>query len=386
VVIVRIIQEPFVIRSIKHTFLAALVWRLTLVIGFFACAGAMGQETEAQPEAETVRAAYLDPENKKQMALANTLQEHEKVWLDVQYPESEIPVKVLAIAHSSLIADKQGAILLLHDKEQHADWPQIIGPLRKSLPKYGWFTLAVNLPDELRVQLPQRELAPKTLDQIDLTDALKKNLDSGGRVRIDPEAEAENAAANPEDVPENLQSAEQDQPQDGAPEQEEGVDINLAAATKEASPKIPYEERAIRHIEKAMTYLKNQNLQNIVLLAHRHSSELAFQYIKMHQAELTTPGFALILIEPVLPESYLLDVTQWFGTSFKPPILDIVNTSDALAESLAEQRKFAFERASVKAYRQIFLAVSNSEQFHDTLSRRVRHWLENAAPGMSVTR
>jgi len=163
------------------------------------------------------------------------------------------------------------------------------------------------------------------------------------------------------------------------------VDINLAAASKKERPKIPYNIRALSHIEKAIDYLNNQSYENIVLLAYRHSSELAWQYIKAHQGELTSPGFALVLIEPSLPEDYLLDVTEWFGTGFKPPILDIVNSGEERAEEQAQLRKLAFERAGVQTYRQIFLPVSNSEIFHDTLSRRIRLWLDGAAPGMSVT-
>ena len=369
------------ILSVSKKYLSGLVLCMQLFVCSVFTASVLAEENTPASTGlkEQTRAAYLDPEQKKQMALADTLKEHEKVWLDVQYPETEVPVKVLAIAKNALIADKQGAILLLHDKEQHADWPQVIRPLRTTLPKYGWFTLAVNLPDEIRVQLPERDLAPKRQDQINLTAALKKELDSGARSARDSGSKAEDqtqlSAANtetgkPAETPETSEA-------------EEGVDINLAAS--DAKPKIPYQVRASSHIEKAMEYLKNQNFQNIVLLAYRHSADLAFQYIKAHQGELTSPGFALILMEPVLPESYLLDITEWFGASFKPPILDIVDSGNLSAEESAELRKLAFGRAGVQVYRQIFLPVSNSQTFHDELSRRIRLWLENAAPGMSVT-
>jgi hypothetical protein len=44
-------------------------------------------------------------------------------------------------------ADNTGHILLLHDARQHPDWPQVIRPLRLALPKFGWTTFSIELPD-----------------------------------------------------------------------------------------------------------------------------------------------------------------------------------------------------------------------------------------------
>ena len=329
--------------------------------------------TEDTQQAES-RKGFLDPEQKKQMALAESLEEHEKVWLDVQYPEMESPRQVLAIARSSLLAETHGAILLLHDKEQHADWPQIIRPVRMGLPKWGWFTLSVNLPDELRMQQPEREFSAKEYDQIRLSDALKKNLESGSRVRNEPVSENASSAEETDSAAEDAQAEKS--------AADESVDINLAAASQEEKPKIPYTLRAISHIEKAMAYLRNQNYQAVIMFVSRQSSELALEYIKKHQTELVSPGFALVMLEPNLPELYIQDLSKWIGTDFKPPVLDIVDSDDARADSHAELRKLAFERAGTQNYRQIFMPISNSKPFHDSLNKRVRLWLEKVIPGV----
>jgi pimeloyl-ACP methyl ester carboxylesterase len=44
-------------------------------------------------------------------------------------------------------ADITGHILLLHGARQHPDWPQLIRPLRLTLPKFGWTTFSIELPD-----------------------------------------------------------------------------------------------------------------------------------------------------------------------------------------------------------------------------------------------
>ncbi|MDH5324566.1 MAG: alpha/beta hydrolase family protein [Gammaproteobacteria bacterium] len=41
---------------------------------------------------------------------------------------------------------QRGGIILLHDNQTHAAWPQVIQPLRTQLPHHGWSTLSLQLP------------------------------------------------------------------------------------------------------------------------------------------------------------------------------------------------------------------------------------------------
>jgi len=41
-----------------------------------------------------------------------------------------------------------GGILLIADRDEHADWPELIGPARRQLSEQGWHTLAISLPDD----------------------------------------------------------------------------------------------------------------------------------------------------------------------------------------------------------------------------------------------
>lgn len=338
-------------------------------------------DSNAKKSSTTERAAYLDPELKKQLALADTLKQHEIVWLEVSYPESTEAQKTLAIAHPSLIAEEQGAILLIHDKEQHADWPQVIRPLRQKLPEFGWYTLSVSLPDDTRSKLPERKLAAKGFDQVALSDTLRANLDSGKRNREDEPASSSSSEDSPNESPENENAASDISTPNDA---EESVDIDLAAAQKQDNNKIPYNVRALSHIEKALEHLKANNYQNIVVITHRHSAELVLEYIKAHQSELTTPGFAIVFIEPVVGESYLLDLSEWLGDSFSVPILEVINRSKVQANEDAKARDLAMQKAGVKTVRQLFMAVSNTEVFNDSLSRRVRLWLDANASGKTI--
>ncbi len=72
--------------------------------------------------------------------LAEQVRKGEVVWLEVA------GVRVLAIHGAAEKTPLLGAAILLHDEGAHADWPQLIRPLRSRLPAYGWHTLALELP------------------------------------------------------------------------------------------------------------------------------------------------------------------------------------------------------------------------------------------------
>ncbi len=42
--------------------------------------------------------------------------------------------------------ESRGGIIFIHDLDGHADWPDVISPLRQALPRYGWHTLSIQLP------------------------------------------------------------------------------------------------------------------------------------------------------------------------------------------------------------------------------------------------
>tara|TARA_B100000700_G_scaffold323752_1_gene428221 strand:- start:5006 stop:5785 length:780 start_codon:yes stop_codon:yes gene_type:complete len=40
----------------------------------------------------------------------------------------------------------KGAAIILHSVAGHADWPEVVSPLRNMLPEFGWATLSIQLP------------------------------------------------------------------------------------------------------------------------------------------------------------------------------------------------------------------------------------------------
>lgn len=64
----------------------------------------------------------------------------EPVWLEAEGR------KFLAIYTPAEANTQKGAVVLLHGRGVHPDWPQVIQPLRTQLPGTGWATLSIQLP------------------------------------------------------------------------------------------------------------------------------------------------------------------------------------------------------------------------------------------------
>ena len=54
--------------------------------------------------------------------------------------------KFIALYSDDFTGTLRGGVILLHGMGGHPDWPDVISPLRKSLPKHGWSTLSIQLP------------------------------------------------------------------------------------------------------------------------------------------------------------------------------------------------------------------------------------------------
>lgn len=60
-------------------------------------------------------------------------------------------VELDAAGHSFLAAyiekdEPRGSVILLHGRGFHADWPEVVGPLRVALAEAGWSTLSLQMP------------------------------------------------------------------------------------------------------------------------------------------------------------------------------------------------------------------------------------------------
>ncbi len=80
----------------------------------------------------------------REQLLAHELIKHvdknEVVWLNDNTSD------FLILKADYVSTNRRGGVILLHDIDAHPDWPEIISPLRNSLPEKGWPTLSIQLP------------------------------------------------------------------------------------------------------------------------------------------------------------------------------------------------------------------------------------------------
>ncbi|MEW8029298.1 MAG: DUF3530 family protein [Candidatus Thiodiazotropha sp.] len=90
--------------------------------------------------AESIPAANLSREQRVSEALETALSESRPVWLETE------SVRFLAIHRETSAVNRLGGAILLHDSGSHADWHEVINPLRRYLAERGWDTLSLQTP------------------------------------------------------------------------------------------------------------------------------------------------------------------------------------------------------------------------------------------------
>jgi len=79
-------------------------------------------------------------------------QSPEQHWADILTHSTGISPQWLQAGDTKVLAlytaaqPSSGAIIILHNRGTHPDWPAVIHPLRQRLPEYGWSTLSVQMP------------------------------------------------------------------------------------------------------------------------------------------------------------------------------------------------------------------------------------------------
>jgi hypothetical protein len=337
---------------------------------------------ESETKSEALRVGHIDLDKVTQQALVSELRSKEVVWLDVEYPipeggSSAGSIQVLALQRPSQKPQQHGAVLLVPGIGEHADWPQVIRPLRSNLPEAGWYTLALSLPGASIDKVPERALPVKKFDELELSPALAEALNNktsknkdGDEDSSDDEAEKSEQVADKDDAV-TEDSADPDKP----------VDIDLADKEKQLKL-IPYQDKALAHVNAGMSYLQQQGYQNIVLLAYRASANIAFEYLKQKQGTFRDKGFALVLVDPLFDEPLQLDLAEHLGQNFQAPVLEMVNSVED--ESSIKARLASARVAGATNYMQVDYAFNLSEGPQKNLVRRIRYWLEKYAPGMIV--
>lgn len=295
--------------------------------------------TEAPP-AEPVRVAAGERSEQLGRALAQRfprqaleLQAGEETFVGLQLPSN--------------LGQSRGVIVLLPGDGESADWPRVVGPLRRQLPDVGWQTLSLTLPDAAPA-LPAAEPAAPTPD-----------------AGTAPEADAAPADGAPSEagyLPEKT-----------APPLDDAQPPQATAAEPKAEP-VNQAQRIEARLEAALTQARSSGAATVVLVGHGTGAYWAARYLQNSGAKDVG---GLVLIEPRRPaeqDKPLADLLSELAL----PTADFIYGQTGTRSPQARERLDASQRARHPNYRQIILqrlpADAAAEQ--EQLYRRVRAWLD----------
>jgi hypothetical protein len=291
----------------------------------------------------------------------------------------------------------QGGILILHDIEQHAHWPDTVAPLREYLPDYGWSTLSMFFGNYLKKTLPeivnipeQDEAAVKAEPaDVDKTEAeapitVAATNEKEDQDTLEEDAPIEDENFNPDDIPDALDQAAEDFEAFTIPA---ATEIPSSSEVSNIDPQQAFMTGMYEQVEGGLQQLNTLGQFNLVIIAHGLSANWAVKTLQERMAINTnTGGYSLILVDAkssVYPAYSLNDELA----KLEIPILDIYteNAPEAMKDITA--RRNAVVRQQKSSYTQIRLpaikTIYNGKQ--NMISRRVRGWLKTHAAGEVMT-
>ena len=239
-------------------------------------------------------------------------------------------------------AEAHGVVVLVAGAGESADWPKVLGPLRRKLPDGGWHSLTLSLPD------PQDSLPPA------------------------PEPRTANApASTAEPVPIDAAPGAADEPLPGAD-----------AAPAEPSPQAdqPLQGPGERHAQRikqriaaALEVARQQQAKHIVLLGHGSGGYWSTRYLS-EERPTDVRSLLLVDVQPADGASPGLDELQ---AGLKLATGDFYYQDRQLERQAAARRAQASRRQEHPAYTQVALKAlpGNPEIEQEQLYRRLRGWL-----------
>ena len=232
-------------------------------------------------------------------------------------------------------AEAHGVVVLVAGAGETADWPRVLGPLRRRLPDAGWHSLTLSLPD------PQDVLPPA------------------------PGVNAANtatAAAAPAALDATPASA--DAPQ---------ADPSLQADQPMPAPGERHARRIKQRITAALELARQQQAKHIVLLGHGSGGYWSTRYLSEEQPA-DVRSLLLVDVKPAADASPGLDELQ---TSLKLATGDFYYQDRQLERDAAARRLLASKRQEHPAYTQVALKAlpGNPDVEQEQLYRRLRGWL-----------
>lgn len=311
-----------------------LLYSLCLAVGtILPCQGpAIAQEPSeegAEPEAGQSPAPRppLRPTRRAQMERLALAQSHESVqWLTLGSSD------FLALYQPAFKQEATGTVLMLHDAEQHPDWPGTLSDLRHYLPDMGWSTLAIALPN------PDTPKPPTAIP---------------AKPRVNAQSSTANEDGTDSEVSAN-ESETDDIFDDEANTVGDGVEIPSEEESELDVPPGKAEEVSIDRIIAAIDFLQQNSEGPVVLYGQGLGATRAGEYLQEVGPTGTISALVFIDAQNQLQLSDFNMVEALNDPNL--PVLDLVSLETALAISDVDMRKKNARTIEAKKYRQMQIA------------------------------
>jgi hypothetical protein len=295
----------------------------------------------------------------------------------------------------------QGAILILHDKQQHGHWPEVIGPLREYLPLFGWSTLTIELPDTLKRQRIARQdfsIAKDTKQNPSEEDISEATEQEGENIADTPETE--NQDPNDNDGPEEIEAedlegdnpeAEDNDNEPALPRLDKLPDLPITEIAAQPEREIivdliaDYQSQNRERINTAIEYLNQQNQYNIVIIGFGQGASWAIDYAhRQLKQNAEIKGLTLITID-ALPNPYDEGLINQQLAEIPLPFLDLLQNKKRIFDRSAKKRLAIMRRNNNAKYQQIVTQEINGyDELENPTNRRIRGWIKKNAGGTQI--
>lgn len=310
----------------------------------------------------------------------------------------------LGLYIESYVGAPRGAVLLLHDNEQHPDWPGMLHELRVSFPHHGWSTLSIALPD-FRPIPPMLPPLPKdvpvatppagdnagtaTGDKKDADEkaagkdtAQDKGKDKGKDADKEKTKDKKADINNKKDAADKKDAASKDAKKGDKPAEPEKP---AEAPAQPAAPPAPeylqrdseipvanYPQEIERRIKEATRYLINEGVQHVVIVAFGSTAGLAAH---VSRNMLINELDGLVLMDPRPYPEARFDLPG-DTADLRIPILDVVPEYEPATNPLL--RKQATGRVQTPQYemRLVRGAAVNFSGYEPYVFKAVRGWAD----------
>lgn len=294
----------------------------------------------------------------------------------------------------------QGGILILHDIDQHGQWPTLITPLREQLPDYGWNTLAIEMPMTPNPAIPSRSEYSATSSE---TTAVVEDENSDAGASESPATSATDTTANPQIKPDLIDSAgiSKSDELDTTP-QDLAAENNAPLPRLERLPALPqsatpveddvttepsaddrYRQQVREQIQAGINFLNQRGQLNIVVIASGESAPWAADYVQQQQRDSNNAkGITLIMVDAREHRLSRIQLNQRLE-GLDIPMLDLITADNRETPFQLQQRAGAMAHKHMRKYQQIILPTSANNS--DLATRRIRGWLKTHAAGTEIS-